>query len=154
MEEQPDAKHAHMHNANNQVIDKIPNGQSLNETTGTCVPENSLAGGHGAALFIKEHDPQGGHTDDNALNKRDNMNIPVQLCPRCELVIRTSKEDWRKQRRENSVDEQVEDKCSYHLMDMVDKCRAVDLEEVRLYKAPQPFWRWRKGVQHCRSPLS
>lgn len=94
MEKHADAKHAHVHNTDNQIIYKVSHGQGLNETTGTCISEDSLTGCHGAALLVGIHDPQGGGINDNALNKRDNMDIPVQLRPGSELVIRLRKEDW------------------------------------------------------------
>jgi hypothetical protein len=37
------AKHAHMHNADDQVIYKVSHGQSLNETTSTCISEEFRA---------------------------------------------------------------------------------------------------------------
>lgn len=153
MEEHSDAKHAHIDDTNDQIIDKVPHSKSLDKATGTRVSEHSLTGGHVTALAVNIHDPQSSNIDHNTLNKRDNMNIPIQPSPGFEILIGLREDDRRKPRRDDRMDDKVEEEGSDHLMDVLRQSWTVVVSGIGLSQAPQPCWWWWEGVQHRRSPL-
>lgn len=57
MEEHTDTEHIHMAHADNQVIHKVANGQSLDQATGAGISKDTLAGGHRVAFGVHVHHP-------------------------------------------------------------------------------------------------
>lgn len=119
MEEHADTEHPDMYGAHDQVVDEVSDAKGLDQATGTSISENALCGGHGPALLIDVHNPQRGGIDDDALNERDDMDIPVQLGAAAQLGIGLRKEDRRQPRRDERVDDLVKDKGENDFMGMV-----------------------------------
>lgn len=87
MEQHPDAEYLQVNRADDQIIRKVPRCQSEDESAAAGISVNALLGGHGFALVVSEHDPQGHGVDHGALDEGDDMNIPVDLCAAVELIV-------------------------------------------------------------------
>lgn len=135
MEKHTNTEHAHVYDTDDQIVNEISNSKSLDQAAGTCVCEDPLAGGHLAALGVRVHNPQSGDRDDHALNERDNMDVPVQLGPRFEGVVRLREEDRREPRRDDCMDDGIEYEGAYDLMDVLGKRWAVQVHGVWFYEA-------------------
>lgn len=107
MEQHADTEHAEVHRADDEIIYEIPHGHGSHQSAATRVPVDALAGIHGLALLVGKHDPQGQGVDGDALNERDNMNVPVELGALVQLRVVTGEEDRGEAWRQHRVDELV-----------------------------------------------
>lgn len=148
MEQQADAEHIHMDDADNQVVDEVSNSQRLNQATGTSVSKDTLTSRHFIALCINEHNPQCSNVDKNTLNQRNDMDIPVESSPSIQLGIVVREEDRRQPWRQDRVDELVKGEGENHFMDVLGEGWTAQAESERLGEAPQPCWRRPEGVEH------
>lgn len=148
MEQQANTEHIDMNDANNQVIDEVSNSKCLDQTASTCVAEDTLTSRHLAALGISEHDPQRSDVDQNTLDQRNDMNIPVELGPGIQLGVVLREEDRRQPWRQERVDELVKGEGDNNFMDVVREGWAAQREGIGLDQVPQPCWRGAEGVQH------
>ena len=68
MEQHPDAEYINIERADYQVIHEVARRKGEDESAAAGISINTLLGGHGFALSICEHDPQGDGIDQGALD--------------------------------------------------------------------------------------
>lgn len=107
MEQHADAEHAEVHRADDEIIDEVSHGHGSHQSAATCISVDALAGGHGLAFLVGEHDPQGQDADGDALDQRDNVDVPVELGALIEMGIVAGEEDRREPWGQHRVDELV-----------------------------------------------
>lgn len=143
-----------MNDADNQVIDEISNSKRLDQTTSTCVAEDTLTSRHLTALCINENDTQRSNVDKNTLDQRNDMDIPVEFGPRTQLGVVLREKDRRQPWRQERVDELVKGEGEEDFMDVFGESWTAEAESIRLDQVPQPCWRGAEGVEHRGMPSS
>ena len=108
-----------MHDAYPQVPQEITSRKTLNHPSRASVPPNPLLPSHPLPLLISEHDPQRSYGDEDGLEQRDDMDIPVEFGSRVELGVGSGEETSRDVWREVRVDQRVGERREEELVDMI-----------------------------------
>lgn len=93
-----------------QVPDEVTSCQTLQEAQSAIVAPDLAGPVHAVALSVVIHDPQSSRVDQQALDHRYNVYIPVDACAPVERVVCLREQVTRQGGRDDDVDGLVEDK--------------------------------------------
>lgn len=108
-----------MSGTDENVPEKIANSQSLNQSTSPSIPIHALKSIHVFPLLICKHDPQRQRSDEAALHRRHDVNIPVHFCPPIQLRVDVREQVGGEDGRDKGLDALEEKDREDDLVDMV-----------------------------------
>jgi hypothetical protein len=116
--EEAKAKDVEVEQGDAQVPDEVARREGLDQAAGTRVPPDALLVVHGLALLVGEHDPQGQGVDQQGLDERDDVGVPVGLLGAVVGRVELGEEAGREHGRDDDLDEGVEQGGADDLVDV------------------------------------
>lgn len=116
MGQQTETKDVKVNQGGDQVPDKVAAGHGLDHARGARVAPYPLLKVGLGALLIDKNDPEGEGVDQGALDERDDVGVPVGLLAPRVLGVVLGEEEVRDDRRDDHLDEGVEERGADHLV--------------------------------------
>jgi hypothetical protein len=118
MSQQPKTKDIQVQQGDAEIPDEITHRKSLNQAASAGITPNALLIVHGLALLVESHNPQRQGVDENALDERDDVGVPVGLLRAVVARVELREQPVREHRRHDNLGEGVEEGGGKHLVDV------------------------------------
>lgn len=148
MSPEPQTEDLEVHGADHQVPEEISDTKGLSKANGSGVPIYSLDCVHTFSLFVEDDNPERQGVDNERLDQRYDMDIPVDTSASVELRIMVRKQACGYGGRGNRLDKLVQGDGKEDFMNMVWKRGKVQKRGERLCDRGEGSWRRGNGVEH------
>ncbi len=116
--QEADAKDVKVEDGDAQVPDKVARCEGLDQAAAASVAPDALLLVHGTALLVGEHDPQGQAVDQQGLEERNDVGVPVGLLGAVVGRVELREQASREHGRDDNLDEGVEEGRTDDLVDV------------------------------------
>jgi hypothetical protein len=148
--EQAQPKGIQVQQGDAHVPEEVARGKRLHNPTAARVAPDALFVVHAAALLVRKHNPEGDAIDDQALDERDDVGVPVGFLCAVMARIVLGKQLVGEHGRDDGLDEGVEEGGADDFVDVQGQSRHREALSVRLDSLAQCRDR-REGerIAHC-----